>query len=255
MNKVLRIIVKNKRTLLTIGSYVLGFLSFGKIWKKRHEIDAVLDDTIERRRSEDKKVRREAKIETAKRLFPLLVGSVLGVAGSLFLGFTAHKVASAEIANACATAESMSRIVASSACVDKDGNPITIQELNESRNKEAVLSGVPFDKYFLCLTGEVFCLPRYWRQTGIDDANDEIEQLVMNSDDRVINLGQIRTAIKPDAEYTGIDDTIIWDCSDYHADIPSLVVTMPDGPHDGELMWEIHIDGMPCVDNDTAMSS
>lgn len=248
-----RLVMKNRRAILACGSFIFGGLSFAKIWMSRHKIDEVLEETRERRQSEDKQVRREGNIEAFKKIAVIVVLPAIGMIGSMAMSLAAHNIATKEIKHAYDTVESISRVAVQNSFRDAEGNPITIQEVNQAREQQAIARGIPYEKFRLKISGEIFILPRTWRHTGIDDANDEIERIVENSDDRIINLGQIRTAIKPDAEYTGMDDTIIWDCSSIVDTIPSLSVVMPDRTYNDELMWEIVINGFPSIDGDTAI--
>ena len=236
-----------------IGSFVASGLSFAKIWKSRHEIDKILDDTRERRQSEDKEVRKEANWEAVKKITPIVAFPAAGIIGSVAMGVSAHSMANAEIANACATIDSMGRVLASESYANRPvgEGPNSIEAENEERIREAERRGIPFDKYFLRATGEVFCLPRSWRLTGIDDVNDMIEDAI-NSYGH-INLGTIRHMIKDDCSSIGVDDILCWEYRSYHDVIPHLTVTLPEETHgDGELMWEIRVEGNMCVDYDTA---
>lgn len=247
LSRIPRMLVRHRRGLLTAGSFIVSGLSFIKIWRSRHEIDAILDDTRERRQSEDKKVRREANWEATKRITPIVVVPALGMVGSVVMGTTAHKLANAEIAHAYETIDSMSRIITS------ETTPETpIEAINAERLQESGRSSIPVDKYFLRATGEVFTLPRNWRTYGgVDEVNDEIEKVVHSSDLGVITLGQVRRIIKPDAEPIGTDDIITWSCNSIHDPIPYISVCLPDDVHgEGELMWEMRINGQMDIDYD-----
>lgn len=249
LSRIPRMLVRHRRGLLMAGSFIASGMSFIKIWRSRHAIDTILDETRERRKSEDKKVRREANWEATKRIAPIVALPTLGMVGSVVMGATAHKLANAEIAHACETIDSMSRIITS------ETTPETpIEEINARNIMESERSSIPIDKYFLRATGEVFCLPRNWRTYGgVDEVNDEIERIVQSSDLGTISLGQIRHLIKPDAEPIGTDDVIVWSCKSIHDMTPYISVSLPEDTHgEGELMWEIRINGQMDIDYDSA---
>ena len=246
MNKIIRVITKHKRTLLTIGSYVLGFFSFAKIWRSRHEIDAVLDDTKERRKSEDKKVRRAARLETFKRLVPILSIPVLSMVGSVFLGVSAHNVASAEIADAHRATDAVIRGVINDQA-RRDDTLVDIASENANTKALAANSTEEIEMFYFRPTGETMFFPKSWRHRGIDEVNDQIEQIVESKNE--ITVGEIRYLLGKTGS-TYLDKVLKWNWHTYHDTMPSLKIELPNDAYDDSLMWEISVDSTPYVDSE-----
>lgn len=253
MNKIIRVITKNKRTLLAIGSYVLGFFSFAKIWRSRHEIDAVLDDTKERRKSEDKKVRRAARLETFKRLVPILSIPVLSIIGSVFLGVSAHNVASAEIADAHRATDAVIRGVINDQArrdntfVDIDNENLKAEAILASNPRKNYNPDDPIETFRFMPTGEILFFPRSWRFKGLDKINDDIERILENK--REVNLGELRELLGKTGP-TYLDEVVTWKWHSYHDTIPSLKYEVPREKYNNSLMWELRVDGVPNIDED-----
>lgn len=238
-------IYKHRRGLLTLASFIFSGLSFGKIWKSRHEIDQIMEETAEARHSEDKEVRKEAKWQTMKKLAPKVLPSLLGLAVSTACAVGAHTIANAEIVHYHHVADEAIRMVAES---DRE----VIEEGNARRKIVAETQG-NLEEYFFIPTGEVVYFPKYMdRDTLILDINIQIRRMIDNSGEGQITLGEIRRLLDlPEPNIA--DDAILWTRQNALA-YPELVYMIPNDVHgDDKLMWELYVDGQVTLDSDAML--
>ena len=247
LNVIPRTIMKHRRGLLAIGSFVASSLSFAKIWRSRHKIDEILDDTRERRKSEDKKVRREAQWETVKRLTPIVILPAFGMVGSIAMATAAHNVASAEIATYHAAADAAVRYNVTEHSNHQDGTTIDIQEENRKAYELAAKMNTPMEKYFFRPTGEILYFPKGWRHKEMLLINDDIE--TKSGIEGCITLGEIR-ALLGKTGGTFMDNSLKWYRQAVYDSPPVLEVWLPNDVYDDEVMWEMTVAGTPSIDPD-----
>lgn len=217
----------NKRTVLTIVSAVSFIASGIHLWRSRHKIDAVLDDTREARHSEDKEVKKEANWTCVKRIAPIVapvaVGAVVGIASACGV----HASFVDEMNQARATIDTLGRAVVRE----------PVNELN-SRYESEHRDDITLTRYVLAINGEEFWLPR----DGIDDFLRNINKMIKNdlNANEYVNLGGIRYHLGH-TDSLPIDETFEW----LPNDEPELRVRLPRtgrGMYGDELIWEIYID-------------
>lgn len=217
----------NKRAVLTVVSAVSFIASGIHLWRSRHKIDAVLDETREERHSEDKEVKKEANWTCVKKLAPIVapmaVGAVVGIASACGV----HATFIEEMNEARATIDTLGRAVAREP-VDEINNRY------ERRNEDCI----ELEKYVFALNGENFWFPKGEINKILTQCNKEIGNKLENED--TINLGDIRYMLGH-SDSLPIDEAFEWRPQDK----PLLKLRLPSsgrGLNGDELMWEIYID-------------
>ena len=244
MRNPLRLLIRNKRAVMTFASYVSAGFGFVHIWRKRKEIDQILDESREARHSEDKQVRREANWDTTKKLVPVLAPSVLTIGlGAIGIGVTHYETAR-EIHHIQTTTEQLS-----AAMVNGNNNLLQDTSIQQLPREDVIPPNMR--GYYFAMTGEILYLPKSWPDIEMLAVNKEIENMYKSSD-RGISLGDIRYAIGL-RDDTCIDDLLYFPLN-YAGrfDPPQLEVRLPTEMHGRgfqmDNMMEIHITGFMAID-------
>ena len=242
MKNPLRILMRNKRAVLSGLSYISAGLGFVHIWRKRKVIDQIMDESYDARHSDDKKVRREAQWDTTKKLVPVLAPSIVTIGlGAVGIGVSHYQTAE-EIHRIQMTTEQLSAAVASPI------NPPLPQQQNTTEETIIPPNTRP---YYFAMTGEILYLPKNWHEQEMIVINKEIEEIYKNSDEG-ITLGEIRWAIGL-RDDINLDDLIRYP-QNYAGrfDPPQLEIQLPNEFHgrglQQDFMLEIHITGFMAID-------
>ena len=229
-------VIRKKRIILTITSLVgLGASIYTSI-KASEEVKEILNDTKERRHSEDKKVRRDANIETIKRAIPAVAPAVMAT------GLTAGSIIGEQMAGTAEinTAMNMANMFGQQLCQ----NELALKKSEGDNETEA---NIPVDEdgniiknaeeHFIPLVG----LKVWTNQDKIDKLNVLIENSCLKWD--VMYLSEILEHLGVSTfEIPKYAEEILCYSRKKKTPIPHVRRRLPTQIHDGKLMYELDIE-------------
>ena len=251
MRNPLRLLLRNKRAVVTAISYVSAACGFVHIWRKRKEIDQILDSSYDARHSDDKDVRKEANWKTTKALLPVVTPSVVTIGlGAAGIGWAQHETMR-EMQNIRTTTEKLSAAIVGSNALATETQINTPISANSNLSE---VNAIPPNSrgYFFAMTGEILYLPKTWHEIEMPCINKQIE-IQYNNSDNGITLGDIRWLLGL-KDGINIDD-ILYFPQNYAGrfDPPQLEIKLPTEMHgrgyQQDNMLEIHVTGFMAVDD------